>query len=106
MKKLIDFSNTYIDENGKIYVCSGCAHSIGDAKFPGGPSGERPCFLCIRNVKREDWQKDYKERYGHELKEWYNESKPTRYPMDCYHTCDMKDQFSKWEDWIGPLVGR
>lgn len=29
-------------------TCYGCAHSIGGAPFPSGPSGEAPCCVCAR----------------------------------------------------------
>lgn len=35
--------------DGSPLVCFGCAHSIGNASYPGAPSGERPCYFCVRN---------------------------------------------------------
>jgi len=29
--------------------CFGCAHAAASAPYPGSPSGERPCGICIRN---------------------------------------------------------
>ena len=70
----------------KNLTCYGCAHSIGDAKFPSGPSGERPCMFCIRNSRpvRVD------------INTWYDGSKPVKVPMDCYHSLDMTHQYEEW----------
>jgi hypothetical protein len=40
------------DEHGHSLVCYGCAHSIGIAPYPSGPSGERPCMFCVRNPRQ------------------------------------------------------
>jgi len=100
--------DTYINERGIPLVCSGCAHSISNAEFPGFPSGERPCFLCIRNIKREEWQEEHKKMFGEILDKWYGNAEAIKIPMDCYHTCDMKSQFIKWKDWdyLCPLIDK
>lgn len=92
--------------------CFGCSHASAVDGFPGKPSGERPCFFCVRNKDREQWQKDFKERHGKELKEWYNGSPIAFYPMDAYQTIDMVEQASRWErkakgdpDWNIPQGG-
>lgn len=77
--------------------CFGCAHSAATEDFPGKPSGERPCFFCVRNSERETWQKDHLKRFGSELKEWYDNSAICFYPMDAYQTLDMKEQIDRWE---------
>jgi hypothetical protein len=58
--------------------------------FPGMPSGERPCFFCIRNPEREEWLKK------NNLDVWYDGSKPIKVPMDCYHSTDMLLQVDTW----------
>lgn len=92
--------------------CFGCAHEAAGKPFPGIPSGERPCFFCVRNVEREKWQQDFKKRHGHELKEWYNGSPIAFYPMDVYQPLDMIEQHDRWErkakgdpDWNIPRGG-
>lgn len=93
-------------------VCYGCAHSIGGRKFPSGPSGERPCFFCVRNPNREKWQADQVESHGKELREWYDGSPIAFYPMDAYQPIDMIEQQRRWEekaegkeDWNEPKGG-
>lgn len=81
----------------KDLFCFGCAHSAGSEPFPSFPSGERPCFFCVRNPKREEWQADHKKSFGNELKEWYNGSPIAFYPMDAYITIDMQEQIDRWE---------
>lgn len=79
-------------------VCFGCAHSIGAAeKPPSGPSGERPCFFCVRNPQREKWQEDHEKRTGKKIMEWYDGSPIAFYPMDAYQTLDMIEQQDRWE---------
>lgn len=96
------------DDNDQPLICYGCSHSVAyctytdgrlveGTDFPGMPSGERPCFFCNRNFKREEWQKDFEERNGCRLEAWYDQSKPIKVPMDCYHSVDMKMQFENWE---------
>jgi hypothetical protein len=92
--------------------CFGCAHSAADIDFPGGPSGERPCFFCVRNPNREKWQADFKKRHGGELKEWYDNTPIAFYPMDVYQTLDMKEQIDRWvrkaqgdPNWNSPMGG-
>lgn len=96
----------------KDLFCYGCAHSAGDSDFPGKPSGERPCFFCVRNEDREKWQEDHKKKYGKELREWYDNSPICFYPMDAYQTIDMEEQEERWErrakgeeDWNSPKGG-
>lgn len=72
----------------KNLVCYGCCHSGANDTFPGSPSGERPCFFCIRNPKLEKKLK---------IKKWYNGTPPVRIPMDCYHSLDMHEQSRTWE---------
>jgi hypothetical protein len=45
--------NVYRDRFGAPLVCYGCAHSRAGMEYPSGPSGERPCLFCIRNVDPE-----------------------------------------------------
>lgn len=92
--------------------CYGCAHSAASEPFPGAPSGERPCHFCIRNKDRERWQKDFSDRYGVELKAWYDNSPIAFYPIDAYQTLDMIEQYARWErkakgdpDWNKPSTG-
>mgnify|MGYP003575536793 CR=1 FL=1 len=80
------------DEEGNPLPCHGCGHSCGGGSFPNGPSGERPCFFCIRNVKREEWWAE-----NPHLKEladkgkytcFYNNAPMKKIPMDCYISTD------------------
>lgn len=71
----------------KKLFCYGCAHCAANAKFPSGPSGERPCCFCIRNPKLEKEPK---------IKTWYNGSEPVKVPMDCYMSLDMSRQVDQW----------
>ena len=73
--------------NLKNLFCYGCCHSAISEKFPGTPSGERPCCFCIRNKKR-----------NFEVTTWYNGSQPIKIPMDCYHSLDMLEQIELWEN--------
>ncbi len=88
------------DNYGNPLICSGCAHSSADDQFPGKPSGERPCFFCLRNINREEWQKQYIDnpinKTKTKLETWYDGSKPIKIPMDCYHSCDFTEQVSVW----------
>lgn len=84
-----------VDEEGNPLVCHGCGHSLGSGEFPNGPSGERPCHFCIRNVKREEWLEDMKRdnpvlfsKYGKEWTAFYNNAPMRQVPMDCYNTVD------------------
>lgn len=77
--------------------CYGCAHSVGGAPFPSGPSGERPCFFCVRNKDRETWQANREEDGNPKLMQWYDGSPIAFYPMDAYSTIDMKEQQRRWE---------
>lgn len=85
------------EDEVKELFCHGCCHSAADGKFPGKPSGERPCMFCIRNKDREDWQKNFKKQWGRELKEWYDGSPIAFYPIDAYTTLDMQEQYDRWE---------
>lgn len=90
------------DENGQPLICYKCSHSaaycemygtgnvVEGTDFPGMPSGERPCFFCIRNSKREDWAKE------NNIDKWYDQSEPLKVPMDCYHSTDMLQQYDEW----------
>ncbi len=95
----------------KNLTCYGCGHCVGCAKFPGEPSGERPCAFCIRNPKREvqlaEDKKMSPESYIHKPGEpnfnafegrWYDGSPAIKVPMDCYQPIDMMEQSSAWED--------
>lgn len=42
--------NVVRDIHGHPLPCYGCGHSAGNDSYPGGPSGERPCLFCTRNV--------------------------------------------------------
>jgi len=77
--------------------CFGCSHCDGVAKFPGRPSGERPCFFCVRNPEREKWQSDFKHSHGKMLLEWYDGTPICFYPMDAYQPIDMIEQQERWE---------
>lgn len=85
------------DTYGNPLVCSGCSHSAGMEPFPGIPSGERPCFFCLRNTQRDAWQADFKKRHGTELTVWYDGSAPVSIPMDAYHSVDMIEQIHSWQ---------
>jgi hypothetical protein len=66
--------------------CYGCAHSAASEPFPGRPSGERPCCFCIRNPNP-----------LLQVTTWYDGSSPVKFPMDCYHSSDMKRQMYEWD---------
>lgn len=74
----------------KQLVCYGCCHSAAMVKFPGKPSGERPCAFCIRNPKLPKKVKNYT------ISCWYDGSKAVKLPMDCYHSLDMLKQIELW----------
>lgn len=97
------------DENNQPLICYGCSHSaayclhnngelVEGTDFPGRPSGERPCFFCIRNITREEWQEDFTKMQGERLEVWYDGSFPVKVPMDCYHSVDMIEQINLWCD--------
>lgn len=48
----LPWDRVYRDHKGGIKACYGCAHSIGGAPYPSGPSGERPCLFCVRNPEQ------------------------------------------------------
>jgi hypothetical protein len=81
------------DDKGQPLSCYGCAHSAsnmdGNHPFPGNPSGERPCMFCVRNTQLGGW-------VNKDNAKWYDGSEPVKCRMDCYHTCDMKDQIERW----------
>ena len=86
-----------VQHHGGPLVCHGCAHSSGSAPYPGSPSGERPCCFCTRNVQREEWVKNGRERgathfnegeYGVRWTAYYNNSPMKKCPMDCYISTD------------------
>lgn len=92
--------------------CYGCAHAIGGAPFPSGPSGERPCCFCVRNKDREKWQAERAKDGLPELREWYDGSPIAFYPMDAYTTIDGIEQQSRWsrrdkgeKEWNEPQCG-
>ena len=88
---------TAADVNDLKLFCYGCAYSRGGGEpFPSAPSGERPCFFCVRNREREQWQADFEKRHGRRLLEWYDGSPIAFYPMDAYQTIDMKEQQERW----------
>lgn len=81
------------DIYGNPLVCSGCAHSASGAKFPGRPSGERPCCFCTRNVHREQWLAEMSPELQAAIKDgswtcFYNNAKMKKNPMDCYISTD------------------
>lgn len=78
------------DMIGNGLVCFGCCHSAADEKFPGKPSGERPCCFCIRNPEKDLYKQDRMPDC------WYDGSKAYKLPMDCYHSIDMKNQIEMW----------
>lgn len=88
----------------KTLFCHGCAHSAGaGVPFPGRPSGERPCFFCLRNPDREKWIEEAKAD-DRELGArhpangaWYDGSGAVKNPMDCYHSVDILRQMAQWE---------
>lgn len=88
--------------DGQPLVCGGCAHSAGSEKFPGRPSGERPCFFCVRNTEREAWIDEAKKMSGQIPPKhpangvWYNGTQAMKVPMDCYQSCDMLRQSHLW----------
>jgi len=101
---IVDLSRVVRDRNGVPLVCSGCAHSAAFAKFPGCPSGERPCCFCTRNPDREALKADaYSARPEMEGKrfdpwsgKWYDGSQAKKCPQDNYHSVDMKFQAHDW----------
>jgi len=99
-QKFADFdikqTSTAAKDISKLF-CFGCAHCDGIAKFPSGPSGERLCFFCVRNPKREKWQEDFKRKHGKMLVEWYDGTPIAFYPMDAYQPIDMIEQQERWE---------
>lgn len=101
-----------VTEYDQFLTCYGCSHSIGGAAFPSGPSGERPCFFCVRNENREDWQEEQIKTHGSMLTTWYDGSPIAFYPMDAYMTLDMNEQVERWsrkakgeKDWNDPKGG-
>ena len=83
------------DERGNPLPCHGCAHSRGSENFPNGPSGERPCCFCVRNVRREKWVEEmsksdpsFLEAYGKTWTCFYNNAPMKKAPMDCYISTD------------------
>lgn len=86
-------SSTYSGFMDRLNVselhCYGCAHSDAGEKYPGRPSGERPCQFCIRNRELAD---------PPTVAKWYDQSDPVRVPMDAYTTLDMRDQVMVWVD--------
>lgn len=101
-----------VHEFDKNLFCYGCAHSSAIDDFPSRPSGERPCFFCVRNPHREQWQKERLEDGIKEIKEWYDGSPIAFYPIDAYSTIDMKEQQRRWsardkgeKDWNEPKAG-
>lgn len=76
------------DRYGNPQVCSGCAHSTGGGKFPGSPSGERPCHFCERNVQREQFNKETEAHGFGIINQWYDGSPVKKIPMDCYISVD------------------
>ncbi len=73
-------------------VCYGCCHSASMQKYPGIPSGERPCCFCIRNPQLPEKVEKFV------VNCWYDSSDAVKLPMDCYHSLDMLAQFNKWMD--------
>lgn len=64
--------------------CHGCAHSAAGAKFPGHPSGERPCCFCVRNPDGINTQ-----ALGSDKGVWYDgRTEAFKTPMDCYISTD------------------
>lgn len=106
----IELTSLTKDDYGNPLVCSSCGHSDAGASFPGKPSGERPCFFCVRNVQREQWCKEHLSECNgtctvdgkavdcrhpaHGV--WYDGSKAVKVPMDCYRPCDMLNQIQTW----------
>jgi hypothetical protein len=88
--------NSYQRKNISKLVCYGCAHSAALHDYPSFPSGERPCCFCVRNPKWKETQDEMQKQYGKGLTEWYDGTPAISIPMDCYHTCDMKEQFMKF----------
>ena len=87
----MDKEDIYHSFELKDLHCYGCAHSAAGQKYPGMPSGERPCHFCIRNEKVQ------KEEDPSGIDRWYDNSEPISIPMDCYHSVDMLNQFEKWD---------
>ncbi len=83
-------------EDVSFLHCHGCAHSAATEPAPGKPSGERPCFFCVRNPDHEQWQKNFEKDHGEKLLEWYDGSPIAFYPMDAYTTLDMTEQGERW----------
>lgn len=92
--------------------CYGCAHGASTEGFPGKPSGERPCFSCIRNPEREQWAKNIRDVAGREpqitvgddghartfdpaVGTMYNGAPRLYSPMDNYVTLDSGDE-ERW----------
>ena len=70
----------------KQLVCYGCAHAACLEKYPGKPSGERPCTFCVRNKNNDIALSGC----------WYDGSQAFKLPMDCYHSLDMHHQIGLW----------
>jgi len=86
------------DRYGSPLVCSGCAHSAPSIPFPSGPSGERPCCFCVRNVdlpamlegmRRNNVAHFMPDVYGKTWTAFYNNAPMRKCPMDCYISTDM-----------------
>ena len=68
-------------------VCHGCGHSVGNANFPGAPSGELACGFCVRNPGVRVSEDGVEEGYLYPPR-WADGSIPKRWPTDNYIPLD------------------
>lgn len=72
--------------------CAGCANSSSDAPYPGCPSGESACMICVRNPHLEDCQKkllEWQAKFGNE----HHFAKFIGHAIDNYKTVDVLSSF-------------
>jgi hypothetical protein len=85
--------------DGGPLVCHGCAHSAGGStRYPGCPSGERPCCFCVRNVLLPEQLAEYRKDtrlthfqegvYGVTFTPLYDNKPVAKIPLDCYIATD------------------
>lgn len=94
-------------------TCYGCAHSRGRAEYPSGPSGERPCCSCIRNVSSDRQEASLEKIVECAVVECadgnarcfdpfagtlYNGAPTVSFPQDNYVTLDSIQQIEFFDD--------
>ena len=72
--------------------CHGCVHSASYARYPGHPSGERPCGFCVRNPDHEAFGWFDEIDPSSKLALWYDGTPAIKTPMDNYIATDRLAQ--------------